>query len=33
MTLLFMIQAQATVAKHDRALEQSYYDVRKELYK
>lgn len=33
MTLLFIIQAQATIAKHDKALAYSYHEVRKELYK
>lgn len=33
MTLLFIISAQETFTKHDRAMEQAYYEVRKELYK
>ena len=33
MTLLFIIQVQETFAKHDRAMEQAYHEVRKELYK
>lgn len=33
MTLLFIIQAQATIAKHDKALAYSYDEVRKELHK
>lgn len=33
MTLLFIIQAQVAIAKHDRAFEQSYNEVRKALYK
>ena len=33
MTLLFIIQAQEIIAKHDRAIERAYYEVRKELYK
>ena len=33
MTLLFIIQAQEIIAKHDRAIERAYYEVRKELHK
>ncbi len=33
MTLLFIISAQETIAKHDRAMERAYNEVRKELYK
>lgn len=33
MTLLFIISAQEIIAKHDRAMAQSYHEVRKELYK
>ena len=32
MTLLFIIQAQEIIPKHDRAIERAYYEVRKELH-